>query len=65
MAADLIEALHFPRHKVHTQERPDTAAWSDTVKHVIIVELIVPWEENMAESLERKKLHYETLTHGM
>ena len=46
---------------VHTQERPDIVIWSDTVKRVIIVELNVPWEENMEEAFERKKLRYENL----
>ena len=61
MAADLKEALHFPHHIVHTQERPDIVIWSDTVKGVLIVELTVPWEENMEEAFERKKLRYENL----
>ena len=61
MAADLKEALHFPNHIVHTQERPDIVIWSDTVKLVIIVELAVPWEENMEEDFERKKLRNEKL----
>ena len=61
MTADLKEALHFPHHIVHTQERPDIMIWSDTVKHVIIVELTVPWEENMEKAFERKKLRYENL----
>ena len=61
MDADLKEALHFPHHIVHTQERPDIVIWSDTVKRVIIVELTVPWEENMEEVFERKKLRYKNL----
>ena len=61
IAADLKEALHFPHHIVHTQERLDIVIWSDTVKHVIIVELTVPWKENIEEAFERKKLWYEKL----
>ena len=61
MAADLKEALHFPHHIVHTQERPGIVIWSDTVKRVINVELTVPWEENMEEAFERKKFRYENL----
>ena len=61
MAAHLKEALHFPHHIAHTQERPDIVIWSDTVKRVIIVELTVSWEENMEEAFERKKLRYENL----
>ena len=59
--ADLKEALHFPHHIVQTRERPDVVIWSDTAKKVIIVELTVPWEENMEEAYERKLTRYETL----
>ena len=55
MAADLKEALHFPHHILHTQERPDIVIWSDTVKRIIIVELTVPWEENNGRSLREKE----------
>ena len=61
MATDLKEALHFPHHIVHTQEWPDIVIWSDIVKRVIIVELTVPWEEDMEEAFERMKLWYENL----
>ena len=61
MAADLKEAFHFPHHIVHTQERKDIVIWSDTVKCVIIMELTVPWEENMEEAFKRKKLRHEKL----
>ena len=43
------------------QERPHTVIWSDTVKRVIIVELTVPWEENMEETFWGKKFRYENL----
>ena len=61
MEADLKKALHFPHHIVQTRERPDIVIWSDTGRQVIIVELTVPWEENMEEAFERKKTRYETL----
>ena len=61
MAADLKEALKFPQHIVHTQERPDIVIWSGTVKRVIILELTVPWEENIEEAFERIKLRYENV----
>ena len=61
MAVDLKEALNFPHHIVHTQEWPDIVIWSDTVKRIIVVELTVPWEENMDEAFERKKLRYKNL----
>ena len=47
MAADLKEALHFPHHILHTQERSDIVIWSDSIKRVIIVEVSGPGEENI------------------
>ena len=61
IAADLKETLHFPHHIVHTQDHPDVVICSDTVKHVIIVELTAPSEENMEEAFKGKKLQYENL----
>ena len=61
VVADLKEALQFPHHIVQTRERPDIVVWSDTAKRVLLVELTVPWEENMLEAYERKKTKYETL----
>ena len=60
-AADLKEALHFPIHIVQTRDRPDIVVWSDSARRVLLVELTVPWEENMDEAFERKKTRYETL----
>lgn len=61
VAADLKDALHFPRHIVQTRERPDIVIWSDSTRQVLLVELTVPWEENMEAAFERKKTRYETL----
>ena len=60
-AADLNEALHFPSHIVQTRERPDIVVWSENIKRILLVELTVPWEENMEEAFERKKERYENL----
>ena len=35
--------------------------WSDQSKEVLLVELIVPWEENMEVAHERKMTKYDTL----
>ena len=61
MSADLQKALQFPQHIAFTQARPDIVLWSDTAKKVVLVELTVPWEENMEEAYERKMARYEPL----
>ncbi|XP_078619211.1 uncharacterized protein LOC144886452 [Branchiostoma floridae x Branchiostoma japonicum] len=45
-----------------TSRRPDLVVWSEVHKTVIIVELTVPWEENMQSAYERKKLKDPDLT---
>ena len=61
MSADLGSMLIFPQHIVYTLSRPDIVLWSDNVKKVVLVELTVPWEENIEEAYERKKAKYESL----
>ena len=50
---DLDEWLKFPDHIVRKQLRPDRISVSIVTKQVIMWELTVSWEENMAESYER------------
>ena len=61
VSADLGSMLIFPQHIVYTLSRPDIVLWSDNVKKVVLVELTVPWEENIEEAYERKKAKYESL----
>ncbi|KAI8493121.1 hypothetical protein Bbelb_291250 [Branchiostoma belcheri] len=44
-----------------TSLRPDLVMWSADQKSVVIVELTIPWEENIQSAHERKKLKYEEL----
>ena len=55
VSADLKTSLQFPVHIIQTEKWPDTVAWSDSKKSVLLMELIVPWEENREEAHERKK----------
>ena len=43
---------------VQTTLRPDIVVWSKTVKKLIVIELIVPWETRCVEAYERKKEKY-------
>ena len=60
-SADLGSVLSFPQNIVYTGLRPDIVLWSDQIKKVVLVELTVPWEENIEEAYERKKARYEDL----
>lgn len=47
LAADLDRQLKFPAEITMTALRPDIVLWSASAKAVIMVELTVPWEEQM------------------
>ena len=61
MVTDLGGMMAFPQHIVITNLRPDIVVWSDQGKEVLLVELTVPWEENMEVAHERKMTKYDTL----
>jgi hypothetical protein len=60
MRVDLGKKLVFPEI-VHTNQRPDIVLWSQSPKRMILVELTVPWEENIDEAYERKMARYQEL----
>ena len=53
--------MAFHQHIVITNIRPDIVVWSDQGKDVLLVELTMPWEENMELAHERKMTKYDTL----
>lgn len=61
MQADLDKKLVFPRNIVVTTSRPDIVLWSNSTKHVVMVELTVPWEERVEESHHMKQEKYTEL----
>ena len=61
MVTDLGGMMSFPQHIAITNLRPDIVAWSDQGKEVLLVELTVPWEENMEVAHERKMAKYDPL----
>ena len=58
---DLDVQLKFPDRFVRTQLWPDMILVSYTMKQVIMWEMTVSWEENMAKSHERKLTKYRQL----
>ena len=46
---------------VTTTQRPELTVWSPDNKQVIIMELTVPWEENIEKAEERKEERYADL----
>lgn len=45
--------LKFPAQIIRTQLRPDMIIYSDETMQVIMLELTVPWKENVDETHER------------
>eukprot|EP00066_Takifugu_rubripes_P027132 XP_011616398.1 PREDICTED: uncharacterized protein LOC105418502 [Takifugu rubripes] len=58
---DLGKQLLFPQHIATTSLRPDMIITSEASKHLIMLELIVPWEERIEEANERKRAKYQEL----
>ncbi|XP_061920230.1 uncharacterized protein LOC133660667 [Entelurus aequoreus] len=58
---DLGKQLRFPQHIVKTSLRPDMIIISEASKHLIMLELTVPWEERIEEANERKRAKYQEL----
>lgn len=61
MRVDLSQRLTFPPEIAATNLRPDLVLWSKSCRRVFIVELTVPWEDNIDEAFERKRLRYANL----
>ncbi|XP_078682186.1 uncharacterized protein LOC144916736 [Branchiostoma floridae x Branchiostoma belcheri] len=61
MRADLDRQLHLPNTICETSLRPDLVLWSEDQKAALIIELTIPWEENVQAAFERKKLKYDDL----
>lgn len=61
MRADLDRQLKFPQEITATSLRPDIVLCSTAAKTFIMVELTVPWEEEMEAAFERKKDKYAEL----
>ena len=51
----------FPQKIAITNLRPDIVVHSVKARTVLIIELTVPWEENIDEAYERKQLRYDEL----
>ena len=55
----------FPAEVFATSQIPDGVIWSPNKKIVIILELGVPWEENVVASHVRKQARYDQLQAGL
>ena len=61
LLADINKKLVFPPHISVTSLRPDMVMWSNASQQVNLIELTVPWEDNLEEAHERKKTKYDAL----
>ena len=55
------QQIVFPPEITETAKRPDIVIFSTRTKNVIIIELTVPMEENLASAYDRKKCKYQDL----
>ena len=51
MLADIGRQLVFPPKIATTTLRPDMVLWSRSLKKVFIIELTVPWEDSVDETM--------------
>ncbi|XP_056906313.1 uncharacterized protein LOC130535346 [Takifugu flavidus] len=58
---DLGKQLIFPQHIVTTSLRPDMIIISEASKYLIMLDLTVPWEEQIEEANKRKRAKYQEL----
>ena len=62
ISADLKgDRRDFPAEIAVSSQRPDITVWSAERRTAYLIELTVPWEENMEVAHERKTLRYEEL----
>ncbi|XP_062272394.1 LOW QUALITY PROTEIN: uncharacterized protein LOC133978067 [Scomber scombrus] len=61
LQVDLGKQLKFPAHIAATSLRPDMIITSEASRHLIMLELTVPWEERIEEANERKRAKYQEL----
>jgi len=52
----------FPPEITSTTRHPDMVLWSKKAHTGVIIELTIPWEENIEAAHERKMLKYQELT---
>ena len=58
---DIGTRLKVPEQIATTTLRPDLILWSTETKQVLLIELTVPWEENIEVACERKLEKYQEL----
>ena len=58
---DIGNCLKVPEQIATTTLRPDLILWSTETKQVLLIELTVPWEENIEVASERKLEKYQEL----
>ena len=58
---DIGNHLKVPKQIATTTLRPDLILWSTETKQVLLIELTVPWEENIEVACERKLEKYQEL----
>ena len=63
--ADLGRQLRFPPDLCETRLRPDIILRSNSIRQLVIIELTVPWEDNLQEAHEYKAAKYADLVESV
>ena len=58
---DIRERLKVTKKITTTTLRPDLILWSSETRQVLLIELTIPWEENINVACERKLKKYQEL----
>ncbi len=61
LQVDLGKQLNFPVNITTTSLRPDMVLTSESTKQVVLLELTVPWEDQIDKANERKRAKYAEL----
>lgn len=58
---DVVKQMRLSQHTARTSLQPDMIITSEASKHMTMLELTVPWEEQMEEANEKKCAKYQEL----
>lgn len=61
LQVDLDKRLKFPQHITATSLRPNMMITSEASKHLLMLELTVPWAEHIEKANERKCARHQEL----
>ena len=61
-SAGVYPTVTVPGEILSSKQRPDGVVWSEQSRRIILIELTVPWEENMEAATKRKQSRYASIS---